>query len=300
MLLVVIRHTGLLSLLVALVCGFGCTGYRASYASGRVDAAEQEGLVLTLGVYQTDLASVMYQKFKPIANELQRLIGTETGRPTTIHLRIFKTYDDGLQALVNGHVDFARFGPASYLKAKQLNDGIRLLAMEHEAGKKRSRGVIVVSEDSPIHVLADLKSRTFAFGDKYSTVGRFLSQAELVQVGIHAKDLAGIAYLDRHDKVAKAVAIGDYDAGAIKGNTLRRFNTNGQLRVIHSFENVTRPWIARSGMDSDVENLLRQALLNMVSPEPLEVLHVDGFLPASDEDFELVVTGMQTALAFEE
>jgi phosphonate transport system substrate-binding protein len=98
--------------------------------------------------------------------------------------------------------------------------------------------------------------------------------------------------------VAKAVMIGDYDAGAVKENTLCRVNSHGGLRVIHSFENVTKPWIARSDVDDGVVRQLRQALLKLNNPEALAALKIDGFLPASDEDYELVVSGMEIANAF--
>jgi phosphonate transport system substrate-binding protein len=113
----------------------------------------------------------MYRRFKPISAAIQQAISAETGRPATVRLKIFKTYHDGLNALVEGTVDFVRFGPASYVRAKERNGGIRLLAMEHKGGKKRFRGVIIVPEESPIQGLHDLKSRTFAFGDENSTIG---------------------------------------------------------------------------------------------------------------------------------
>lgn len=294
------RGPGVNLLATALVILGGCSQGNAPLIGKAAQASDRSQLVLKLGVYQTDRAAIMYQKFKPVANAIQDSVAQSLGRPTTVRLRIFKTYDDGLDALVEGDVDFVRFGPASYVRAKRENDGIQLLAMEQKKGKKRFRGVIVVAAKSPIHTLADLKSRSFAFGDRNSTIGRYLSQAELVKAGIRGRDLSRYEYLDRHDKVAKAVMIGDFDAGAVKENTFKRFNTGGDLRLLHAFDNVTKPWIARSDLPEDVVATLTDALMNLKDADALKSLKVDGFFPATDDDYELVTTGMQIAETFDE
>ena len=205
-----------------------------------------------------------------------------------------------LDALTHGDVDFVRFGPASYVLAKRDEPGIQLLAVEQEDGLKRCKGVIVVRLDSPIQSLSELKGKKFAFGDDNSTIGRYLAQAELAKAGLHASDLASFRYLDRHDKVAKAVEVGDYDAGPVHIATFEAINKEQKkLRVIASFDNVGKPWIARAGLDARITNTLTSALLGMKSPKHLEVLKVHGFLPAHDEDYDLVRQGMKKAAEFE-
>src|SRR5207249_4194439 len=134
-------------------------------------------------------------------------------------LTIFKSYDDGIKALCEGTVDFVHFGPASYIEAKRRNQKIELLAMEHENGEKRFQGVIFVAKASPIQTLADIRGKRFAFGDRNSTIGRWLVQAELVKADVFIDDLAGFKYLERHDQVAAAVEHGDFDVGAVKASS---------------------------------------------------------------------------------
>ena len=201
----------------------------------------QPAFSLTFGVYQSDKATVMYKMFFPVIKYIQANLKRRLGRPVDIQLRIFRSYDEGIESLVAGKVDFVRFGPASYITAKGRNNRIKLLAMEHKSGKKRFKGLIIAGVDSPIRSLTELKGHSFAFGDRNSTIGRYLAQAELVKAGIHANDLRKFDYLGRHDKVARAVELGDYDAGAVKIKTYKKANKNRTLRIVVSFDNVTKP-----------------------------------------------------------
>lgn len=253
---------------------------------------------LSFGLYQSDKATVMYRKFVPVLEYLQGNMERQLGRPVDIQLRIFKTYEEANDAIVNGDVDFVRFGPASYSIAKDRNPNIQLLAMEHKKGKKRFKGVVVVAANSPIQSLVDLKGRRFAFGSKNSTIGRYLVQAELAKAGIRANDLGSYEYLGRHDKVFKAVALGDYDAGSVKESTYKRYNGDGAMRVLMSFDNVTKPWVAREGLEPELMQAIQQSLFVLTDTTVLKELKVSGFLPTSDGEYEFVREGMREASHF--
>jgi phosphonate transport system substrate-binding protein len=253
---------------------------------------------LTFGVYQTDKASTVYEKFRPILDALETGVQERTGRPTDIEILILPTYDDGRAALTEGRVDFARFGPASYVIAARESPGIRLLAMEEKKGKKRFNGLIVSRVDSEVESLEDLRGRRFAFGDRNSTIGRYLSQALLVETGINATDLSAYDYLGRHDTVFKAVEIGEFDAGALKESTFKKMNKNGQLRVVASFSNVTKPWLVRAGMDDALVEALSAALRDIQDEASLSALKVSAFVPATPADYAFVRAGMNSSSSF--
>lgn len=266
--------------------------------AGAADMSCADDYQLSFGIYQTDKATVMYQKFMPVLKQLEADLCTRTDEPVQIRLKIFRTYDEAIEALVDGEVDFVRFGPASYVIAKQRNPNIALLAMEHKNGEKRFQGVVIVPQDSPIRQLSDLKGKRFAFGDKNSTIGRYLVQAELLKAGLKSSDLANYEYLGRHDKVAKAVLLGDFDAGSVKSNTYKSFNAEGQLRVIHSFDNVTKPWVARAGLNPSVFRNIQASLIALNDPAALKTLKSSGFLPATDDEYQLVRDGIEKAGSF--
>ncbi len=256
-------------------------------------------LRLTFGVYQSEHAAKMYNKFKPVIESLERDLSLRLNRSVRIELSIIDTYENGIRAISNGDIDFSRVGPASYVISKSNNPGISLLAMETEKGQKRFKGLIVVKSKSPFKTLADLRGHSFAFGDRESTIGRFLSQAALVDAGIRATDLANYSYLGRHDLVFTAVESGNFDAGALQESTFEKMNDRGALRVIHEFDNVTKPWIARANLAATVTTAIRDALLNTKDEKILTALGASGFTAATNADYGLVREGMLRAQQFE-
>jgi len=258
----------------------------ALLAAGQQARAET---TLIFGVYASDKPTSMVTQFRPLLNALEKSMSRRLGEPVTIRMQIAKTYQEGLARLVEGRVDFSRFGPASYVEAKRLEPGLGILAIEANGGQKTFNGVICVRADSDVQRLSDLKGRSFAFGDEGSTIGRYLAQLYLLRHGIHAGDLSKYDYLERHDLVGAAVGSGRYDAGALKENTYEKLVHDGvPLRTLAVFPNVTKPWIARKGLPPHIAEAITAGLLEVGTPELMKGLEADGFVTGSDEDFELI------------
>ncbi len=253
---------------------------------------------ITLGVYSFKKPTEVWKQFQPVTVELSRRVSKELGAEAVVELQITKTYEECLDQFVAGKVDVVRFGPASYVLAKNLEPKVQLLASERE--DSRGVGLIVVREDSPIRSLKDLAGKKFAFGDSQSTIGRYLSQAELVSAGVLGKDLAAFAFLERHDSVFKSVEVGDYDAGALHRDTFTELNAKAarKLRVLHTFDNLAKPWIARAGLPPKVTAALTQSLLQLSDPDALKALKVPGFVACTDAEFDFVRKGMAKAEQF--
>lgn len=262
--------------------------------------ATESNVDLTFGVYTTDKPTVMYRQFMPLVEQLQERMQVSLKREVGIEFRIFKSYDEARDALVEGHIDFVRFGPSSYVMAKAANPKIELLAMESKNGEKTFQGYIVVRADSPIRSLAEIKGRRFAFGDPTSTIGRFLVQKELLDAGLHIEDLAGHAYLGRHDLVFRAVELGDYDAGALKSSTFEKLNDKKSLRVLRAFDNVTKPWVASSKLDPEIRAALADALKQLSDPAVLAALDADALIDADDRDYDAIRVSMEASKGFEQ
>jgi len=268
------------------------------FSMGVTSANEQTSIELTFGLYQSDKATEMHRKFKPLIDYLSEEVSRSSQSPTEFKLKIFKSYQGANEALVKGEVDFVRFGPASYILAKTKQPGIQLLAIEEKKGKTRFKGLIVVSKNSPIRTLSDLNGRSFAFGNINSTIGRYLAQSELIKAGVTSSSLSKLAFLGRHDKVFKAVELGDYDAGSLKESTFKKMNTKGELRVLHSFENITKPWIASAHLQPKMFKALSNALIQLSDPNILKQYKVSGFTAVKDDDYRYVREGIQKAKQF--
>ncbi|MEE9334512.1 MAG: PhnD/SsuA/transferrin family substrate-binding protein [Granulosicoccaceae bacterium] len=274
-----------------------CVGLLTLALSNSVFA--EEAIRLNFGVYSSNKPSAMVKIFKPTLKELESRMSAKLGREVDIRMQIAKDYEQGISHLTSGKVDFSRFGPASYLEAKRMNSDIKIAAMESKNSSKVFYGVIAVHTDSDIQQPSELKHRSFAFGDEGSTIGRFLSQRFLQENNILAEDLSNFEYLGRHDKVGTAVGAGDFDAGALNERTFKKLVDKGeQIRELVRFPNVTKPWIARSGLDPIVFTALKQSLLELKNPDALKGLKADGFLEGTDSDYAQIRAAMENNYMF--
>lgn len=255
-------------------------------AAGPATAEPDSLAILNFGVYTSDKASDMVRQFRPALSAIERGLQERLGERVEVRMQVASSYQRGLDDLVEGRVDFSRFGPASYVLAKDRAPGIELLAMESKNGERQFYGIICVPAESPVTEIEHLAGRTFAFGDSNSTIGRYLSQAHLLDNGIAESDLAAYEYLDRHDRVGAAVAQGRFGAGALKESTFKKLVAAGEpLRELARFPNVTKPWVVRAGMDAEVVAALRETLLALDDQSALAALKKDGFLPAEDSHY---------------
>jgi phosphate/phosphite/phosphonate ABC transporter binding protein len=248
---------------------------------------------LVFGTYTTDKPTDVVRKFHPILKYLGRELTQRMGEPVNIRLKIASDYDVGIADLVEGRVDIARFGPASYVIAKQQQPGIGILAMETVKGRKTFMGVIAVHSGSDIRKVADLRGRTFAFGNRLSTIGRYLAQDQLLGAGIVATDLAGFDYLQRHDRVGAAVGRGQFDAGALKQSTFLNLRKKGvPIQALVGFPNVTKPWLYRAGLPDRIVALLRAELVESGTASTASGIWKSGFIVGSDADYQFVRDAM--------
>ena len=259
----------------------------------------QADVTLTFGTYAADKPTTTVKKYRPFLSYLADRMTEELREPVTIKMKIAKEYQVGIDQLSTGTVDFARFGPASYVHVKGQNPDIQLVAMESKKGEKRFKGVIVVHADSEIESLEDLTGQSFAFGDELSTIGRYLAQAHLLDVGISGEDLQNFEYLGRHDLVGEAVGAGKYAAGALKESTYKKLVAKGvPIRVLVSFENVTKPWLAASDVEPRVVEAMRRVMLSSEHEEIVRRIAKNGFLEGTDSDYDLVRRAMEQSLSF--
>jgi phosphonate transport system substrate-binding protein len=242
---------------------------------------------LVFGVYASDKPSAMVEQVRPTLDMVERNLSASLHDTVKIELKVLRDYDTGVAVLTSGDVDFARLGAVSYVEAKGEAPGIELLASELNGDVPYFHGVICVQRDGPIHELKDLRGKTFAFGAEQSTMGRYVAQLFLAQSGITADDLKSFQYLGRHDRVATAVASGQFDAGALEETIFNKLVGEGlALRPLASYRDLTKAWVARIGLDPGIKARLRDALIAMRDPTALKALRFDGFTATTDADYD--------------
>ncbi len=259
----------------------------------------QAEVALNFGLYASDKVTAVVTQFRPVLSQLEQRLSEKLGEPVSIHTRISPTYEQAIDKLASGEVDFARFGPASYVLTKDRNPAITLLAMESKKGKKMRSGYIIAQQDSPIQSMAELKGKRFAFGSEQSTIGRYFAQLLLAEAGVKERDLAKYEYLGRHDRVGEAVAKGDFDAGAMKSSTFKKLVKKGRaIRVLKEFKLATKAWTARAGLPAAQIKAMQEVLLAFDDKAALKVLKKDGFVAGDDAAYDTVRRAIHHSGAF--
>ncbi len=248
------------------------------------DAAAETKIIF--GAYSSDKPSAMVAQVQPTLIAISKKIAEIYGEKVTFRMQVVRGYKKGVDRLIDKKFDIMRLGPASYVMAKNRAPKISILAMENKGGRKTFNGVIAVHKDSTLTELSQLRDRTFAFGSKRSTLGRFFAQLTLTRAGVLGKDLRSFTYLGRHDKVGRAVGAKLFEAGALEGTTFAKLVRKGvPIRALVKFSNATRPWIAREGLAPGIAAKIRKAMLALTDKKATRWLRFDGFLPGNDADY---------------
>jgi phosphonate transport system substrate-binding protein len=145
--------------------------------------------------------------YRPLASYLSARLD----RP--IELRTVDSWEGLAKSLANGETDIALMGPWGYVLANH-EAGAQAVSTILYDGKPEYFAIMVTHPDSGIRSVADLKGRTFAFGDKGSTSGYLIPLHYFMTQGINPETHFARILHTRHQAIETQVAQGALDAGA--------------------------------------------------------------------------------------
>lgn len=233
---------------------------------------------------------IMYQLYQPFVDYL-----TEN-TPYQFEIKLSRIYQETIHRLGRKEIIIASCGPVSYVIAREKYPVKPLLRTLNKEGKPFYRGIIVVRKDSPIHTLHDLKGRSFAFGQVWSTAGHILPEYHLARANVRLKDLKSPSFFRNHDAVAQAVLRGDVEAGAVKDVVAYKYQGNG-LRFIFITDPIpTVPIVVRTDAPKEMTDPVKTALLKLNPQNPSHQKKMAewdeefryGFTEASDSDYHFI------------
>lgn len=244
--------------------------------SGYMAAAEP----LVFGAISPVDPALMEKKLTP----LMAYLAKETGRE--ILFQTGRDYEDTIAKFADGTFDLGYIGPSPYIKATEQEKGcLRILAGLQNRGGSHFHSVIVTREKSVIRNLDDLKGKRFAFGSPDSTLSYYVPNHMLNSAGVK-KRLKRYDFLGRHDKVAKYVIMGKYDAGAMKESVAMKYGK--YLRVIAK----SRPIpdfmvVSHRSCESELAEKIRRALLRLKDPDVVKAIKPSavGFVERSSDEY---------------
>lgn len=244
----------------------------------------QEKKEIILGSVAMDIPAVMHKRLSPLTDYLSK----ELNLPVTLQLS--PNMGAAIEQIANQQVDIAYLTPVAYLKAHKKG-GTQIVAKTVTDGKASFQLMIVVKADSPIKTVADLKGRSFAFGDKKA----LLQRATVLEAGLPLEQLGTYQFIGHYDNIANAVLHGDFDAGILKDTTAYKWEKKG-LRILYASPNLP-PY--NIGVSSAIKGELLEKIthaflsLDKKNAEHLKVIKAvdkkyDGFAAADDKDYDVV------------
>ncbi|QJQ95965.1 MULTISPECIES: putative selenate ABC transporter substrate-binding protein [Halomonadaceae] len=215
------------------------------------------------------------------------------------------SYAASVTAFRNNQVQLAWFGGFTGVQARELVPGSLAIAQGVEDPEyksyfiaNRETGIEPHEGDTAPEALRGL---TFTFGSQSSTSGRLLPEYFLREhLGEAPQELfARVGFSGNHSRTVSLVQSGAYQAGVLSytawENEVEAGNVDPE-RVQLIWESPSYPdyhWTVRGDVDErfgeGFTERLQQALLDMDDPELLASFPRSGFIPASNDDFSMIL-----------
>lgn len=168
--------------------------------------AAETPLKFAVGLFQPD-RDKNDSTYRPLANYLS----AKLDRP--VELRTVDSWEGLAKSLANGETDIALLGPWGYVLANH-EAGAQVVATILYDGKPEYFAIMVTHPQSGVNSVADLKGRTFAFGDKGSTSGYLIPLHYFMSQGINPDSYFAKVLYTKHQAIEMQVSQGTLDAGA--------------------------------------------------------------------------------------
>lgn len=248
------------------------------------------------------------QKILASGEPLGRLLEQETGYRLSISVPT--SYAAVIEAMGAGNVDVGWLATFAYVLARDKFGAEAILATVRQ-GSKTYTGEIIVSAESGINSLDQLRGRKFAFVDPSSASGYLYPNALLKQRVADYRDpdsfFSERIFAGGHDKVVIAVHNGQVDAGAVFGDSSPGVATDARSRMQGTLPDVmdkvkviavTDPIpndtvSVRKGLSPEMVTKLRDGLMRIALTDDgkkalKDLYQIDGLAPASDSDYNPV------------
>ena len=179
-----------------------------------------------VGLYQPDK-----EKNDATYRPLAEYIGKQMGRE--VKLYTVDTWEGLAKSLANGETDIALMGPWGYVLANHVAGAQAVSTILYD-NKPEYFAIMVTHPKSGIKSIADLKGKTFAFGDKGSTSGFLIPNHHFQKNGIDINTYLGKYINTKHQAIELQVTRGELDAGADYNRNRDAMISDGLIKAADS------------------------------------------------------------------
>ena len=189
-------------------------------------ASAADVLRFGVGLYQPDK-----EKNDATYRPLAEYIGKKLGRQ--VKLYTVDTWEGLAKSLAAGETDIALMGPWGYVLANHVAGAQAVSTILYD-GKPEYFAIMITHPKSGIKSIADLKGKTFAFGDKGSTSGYLIPNYHFQKNGIDVNKFLGKVIYTKHQAIELQVTRSELDAGADYNRNRDAMIADGQIKAADS------------------------------------------------------------------
>jgi phosphonate transport system substrate-binding protein len=254
------------------------------------------GGIVRFGVEPYDTAA----RLVPIYDKIGKLISDKIGCKVQVY--VATGYNAEIEAMRNGKLELAEFGPLGYVLAHQVAKAEAVAAFGGADNKPVTYWASVVTyPSSGIKTVADIRGHSFAFSDAASTSGHLFPAYGLRKAGINPdKDIKAI-YAGSHTASFEAIYNHKVDAGELNSEQLQSATQRGHYKdgdlvfLWKSNPIPTDPFAVRGDMPEAFKKKLADAVehldLMSLAPADRKILVGDGItqiVPQTDQSYDLI------------
>lgn len=281
--------------IVSIGCGSESTGEEINK-----DGVDRSGWpeVIRFGIVPTEGGADTTKRFGPLEEILSKELGVKVEVVST------SSYQGVITAMANDQIEFAYYGPKSYVEAAKRADAEALLLEKSVNGEMGYYAVFLVPTDSPIKKLEDARGKRFAFTGPNSTSGWLIPSIVLRdQMGEPAETFFGeVSYSGSHGTSILQVRAKELDIVATNDIDYNRMLEKGavqpgETRVVYQSELIPgAPVTARRELPASLKEAFTEAMLTINDmPDVMEKFQNGGYVRITDEAYDIIRAADQFA-----
>ena len=280
---------------VASAAAIAIAAVAASPQPARADDCPSGGAV-RFGVEPYDTAA----RLVPIYEKIGKLISDKVG--CKVEVFVATGYNAEIEAMRNGKLELAEFGPLGYVLAHQVAKAEAVAAFGAADGKPVTYWASVITyPSSGIKTVADIRGHSFAFSDAASTSGHLFPAYGLRKAGLDPDQDVKAIYAGSHTASFEAIYNHKVDAGELNSEQLESATQRGNYKdgdMIFLWKSdpiPTDPFAVRGDLPDALKKKLTDAVrhLDLMSLDPADRKILVGagitqIVPQTDQSYDLI------------
>ncbi|BAZ07828.1 phosphate/phosphite/phosphonate ABC transporter substrate-binding protein [Calothrix sp. NIES-3974] len=246
--------------------------------------------VLRISVQPTQDRVEQERMIAPLEAHLEQVLGQQ------VDFILAQDYQESVDMVVDGRANAVYAGVVSYFEAVERGAKVKPLVAPIDADTVRPwyRSCFVVTANSSIKTLRNLKGKRVGFVDPSSTSGYLVPLAALQREGINPEqDFSQVVFGGTHEGTGELLATHQVDAIATNLATYNQLREEGKgknLRIIWESDPIPHaPILVSQNLPPDLIQKLKKAFLT--APEGIKDLmgaKTIGYTLVEDEDYESI------------